>query len=169
MQQKTAPNPAQAGTAALQTSRRTAKPSRRLIGLVGASLPLAVLLAACSSSQPPVETPSAAATQEAAQPAPAWQAERAKYMDCVQGNVGNGIAGKGTPKDVAADALNACQGQLKVMHDAFQSYLMAEMSSSHGKSSARQAADRVTTDTREKARVYLTRYVEVERYKAAQH
>jgi len=169
MQQKTAPNPAQAGTAALQPSRRMAKPSLRLIGLAGAALPLAVLLAACSSSQPPAETPSASAAQEAAQPVPAWQAERAKYMDCVQGNVGNGIAGKGTPKDVAADALNACQGQLKVMHDAFQSYLMAEMSSSHGKSSARQAADRVTTDTREKARVYLTRYVEVERYKAAQH
>ncbi|MNW10130.1 hypothetical protein D3C71_2072790 [compost metagenome] len=54
------------------------------------------------------------------------------------------------------------------MHDAFQSYLSAQMSSAHGQTSARQAADRVTTDTREKARTYLTRYVEVERYKASQ-
>jgi len=168
MELTSAPNPANAGTAALQISKGTVKPSRRLIRLAAASIPLAALLAACSS-QPPAETPPPSAAQEAAQPVPAWQAERARYMDCVQGKVDNGIAGKGSSKDVTADALDACQGQLKVMHDAFQSYLMAEMSSSHGRSSARQAADRVTTDTREKARVYLTRYVEVERYKAGQH
>ncbi len=52
------------------------------------------------------------------------------------------------------------------MHDAFGTYLEGQMVSSHGKSGARQAADRVTTDTREKARSYLTRYVERERYVA---
>ncbi len=100
--------------------------------------------------------------------APAWQAERVKYMECVQGKADDGVRGKGVPADVAGGALDACKGQLTIMHDAFQSYLMAGMSSAHGRSSARQAADRVTTDTREKARVYLTRYVEVERYKATQ-
>lgn len=128
--------------------------------------PLAALLMAACASQPAVET--AEAKQEAAQMNSGWQAERAKYMDCVQDRASDGAKGKGTSKDVAAGAIDACKDQLKVMHDAFQSYLSAQMSSAHGQSSARQAADRVTTDTREKARTYLTRYVEVERYKAGQ-
>jgi hypothetical protein len=89
-------------------------------------------------------------------------------MECVQDKADDGAKGKGTSKDVAAGALDACKAQLGVMHDAFQSYLSAQMSSAHGQTSARQAADRVTTDTREKARTYLTRYVEVERYKSGQ-
>ncbi|KWR87129.1 hypothetical protein KB891_14050 [Cupriavidus metallidurans] len=132
------------------------------------TLPMAALLAACSSSQPPAESATQAAAQESVQVAPAWQAERVKYMECVQVKVDDGVSSKAVPADVAGGALSACQDQLKVMHDAFQSYLMAGMSSAHGRSSAKQAADRVTTDTREKARVYLTRYVEVERYKAGQ-
>lgn len=140
----------------------------RAAGRVAAfAVPLtALMLAACSSSQPSVQTPGA--QQEVAQMNSGWQAERAKYMDCVQDKAGDGAKGKGTSKDVAAGAIDACKDQLKVMHDAFQSYLSAQMSSAHGQSSARQAADRVTTDTREKARTYLTRYVEVERYKAGQ-
>lgn len=125
----------------------------------------ALLLAACGSA-PTVESPEA--KQEVAQMNSGWQAERAKYMDCVQDRAGDGAKGKGTSKEVAAGAIDACKDQLKVMHDAFQSYLSAQMSSAHGQNSARQAADRVTTDTREKARTYLTRYVEVERYKAGQ-
>ena len=128
--------------------------------------PLAALLLAACASSPSVET--AEAKQEAVQMNSGWQAERAKYMDCVQDRASDGAKGKGTSKDVAAGAIDACKDQLKVMHDAFQSYLSAQMSSAHGQSSARQAADRVTTDTREKARTYLTRYVEVERYKAGQ-
>jgi len=128
--------------------------------------PLAALLLAACASQPAVETPEA--QQATAQMNSGWQAERAKYMDCVQDRANDGAKGKGTSKDVAAGAIDACTGQLKVMHDAFQSYLSAQMSSAHGQTSARQAAERVTTDTREKARTYLTRYVEVERYKAGQ-
>ncbi|WP_454764998.1 hypothetical protein [Cupriavidus campinensis] len=124
-----------------------------------------IMLAACSS-QPTVET--AEQKQEAATLNSGWQAERAKYMECVQDKAGDGARGKGTSRDVAASALDACKGQLGVMHDAFHSYLSAQMSSAHGQTSAREAADRVTTDTREKARTYLTRYVEVERYKAGQ-
>lgn len=139
---------------------------RPLRWLTGGAVPLAALLLAACSSPPTVETPEA--KQEVAQLNSGWQAERAKYMDCVQGKADDGAKGKGTSKDVAAGAIDACKDQLKVMHDAFQSYLSAQMSSAHGQSSARQAADRVTTDTREKARTYLTRYVEVERYKAGQ-
>lgn len=143
------------------------RPRVRPAGRVAAfAVPLAALLLAACSSQPSVQTPGA--QQEVAQMNSGWQAERAKYMDCVQDKAGDGAKGKGTSKEVAAGAIDACKDQLKVMHDAFQSYLSAQMSSAHGQSSARQAADRVTTDTREKARTYLTRYVEVERYKAGQ-
>ncbi|MEN7528445.1 hypothetical protein [Cupriavidus sp. DL-D2] len=138
-------------------------PSSRL---GAAAVPLAALFLAACSSAPSVETPET--KQEVAQLNSGWQAERAKYMECVQEKADTGAKGKGTSRDVAAGALDACKGQLTVMHDAFQSYLSAQMSSAHGQNSARQAADRVTTDTREKARTYLTRYVEVERYKAGQ-
>ncbi len=141
------------------------RPAARVRLGAGAVSLAALMLAACAS-QSAVETPQA--TQEAAQLNSGWQSERAKYMDCVQSKADDGAKGKGTSKDVAANAIDGCKDQLKVMHDAFQSYLSAQMSSAHGQSSARQAADRVTTDTREKARTYLTRYVEVERYKAGQ-
>ncbi|WP_235844570.1 hypothetical protein [Cupriavidus agavae] len=136
------------------------------VRLGAAAMPLAALFLAACSSAPSVE--SSEAKQEVAQLNSGWQAERAKYMECVQDKADSGAKGKGTSRDVAAGAIDACKDQLKVMHDAFQSYLSAQMSSSHGQNSARQAADRVTTDTREKARTYLTRYVEVERYKAGQ-
>lgn len=131
------------------------------------ALPLA-FLAACAS-QPPGSPNDANAQELSAADAGGWQSLRAKYMDCAQKNATQNLAAKGQPKDVANMALQACQPELDAMHDAFRTYLDAQMSSSHGKSSARQAAARVTTDTREKARSYLVRYVERERYLAGQH
>ncbi|RDK06818.1 hypothetical protein [Cupriavidus lacunae] len=130
------------------------------------ALPLA-LLAACAS-QPPVSSNDAGADLSAVD-ASGWQALRAKYMDCVQKKANDNLSAKGQPKDVADLALSACQPELDAMHASFRGYLDAQMSSSHGKSSARQAAARVTTDTREKARSYLVRYVERERYLARQN
>ncbi|AQV95575.1 hypothetical protein BJN34_16975 [Cupriavidus necator] len=130
------------------------------------ALPLA-LLAACAS-QPPVSSNDAGADLSAVD-ASGWQALRAKYMDCAQKKANDNLSAKGQPKDVADQALRACQPELDAMHDAFRNYLDAQMSSSHGKSSARQAAARVTTDTREKARSYLVRYVERERYLVRQN
>lgn len=173
MQQTIAPSTVSAGQAVpqLQASIPHAdaaaqrRPRARVRLGAGVVSVAALMLAACSSA-PSVETPEA--KQEVAQLNSGWQAERAKYMDCVQGQADAGAKGKNASKDVAAGAIDACKDQLKVMHDAFQSYLSAQMSSAHGQSSARQAADRVTTDTREKARTYLTRYVDMERYKAGQ-
>jgi hypothetical protein len=125
---------------------------------------VAVLLGACGS-QPSAPDASAAANASA-NADNGWQALRARYMDCVQHRADDGIAGKAQTKEVVSSALAACNGELKAMHDAFGSYLDGQMVSSHGKSGARQAADRVTTDTREKARSYLMRYVERERYVA---
>lgn len=125
---------------------------------------VAVLLGACGS-QPSAPDASAAANADASADN-GWQALRARYMDCVQHRADDGIAGKAQTKEVVSSALAACNGELKAMHDAFGSYLDGQMVSSHGKSGARQAADRVTMDTREKARSYLTRYVERERYVA---
>lgn len=131
------------------------------------ALPLA-LLAACAS-QPPVPSSDASAEAQPAVDPGSWQALRAKYMDCVQKKANDNLSAKGQPKDVADLALSACQPELDAMHDSFRGYLDAQMSSSHGKNSARQAAARVTTDTREKARSYLVRYVERERYLARQN
>ncbi|SOY49762.1 hypothetical protein [Cupriavidus taiwanensis] len=132
------------------------------------ALPLAslVLLAACASQPPQASADAAAAT--AADPS-GWQALRARYMDCTQKKANDNLSAKGQSKDVADLALAACQPELDAMHTAFRSYLDAQMSSSHGKSGARQAAARVTTDTRDKARSYLVRYVERERYLARQN
>ncbi|WP_432258251.1 hypothetical protein [Cupriavidus sp. TMH.W2] len=130
-------------------------------------LPLA-LLAACAS-QPPGSPTDAGADALSVADASGWQALRAKYMDCVQRKANDNLSAKGQSRDVADLALSACQPELDAMHNAFRSYLDAQMSSSHGKSSARQAAARVTTDTREKARSYLVRYVERERYLARQN
>ncbi|KWR75715.1 hypothetical protein [Cupriavidus sp. IDO] len=124
------------------------------------ALPLA-LLAACASQQPAITGTVANADNSSG-----WQSLRAKYMDCVQREADKNLSGKAQSKDVAAAALAACQADLTAMHDSFRTYLDAEMSSAHGKASARQAADRVTNDTREKARNYLVRYVERERYVA---
>lgn len=170
MQKISAPPTISAGHAdfrnALSNIAAPQRQSQRRTGLGVAALSLATLMLAACSSAPSVETPEA--KQEVAQMNAGWQAERAKYMDCVQQKADDGARGKGTPKEVAAGAIDACKDQLKVMHDALHSYLSAQMSTAHGQTSARQAADRVTTDTREKARTYLTRYVEVERYKAGQ-
>ncbi|NUT17229.1 MAG: hypothetical protein HOQ33_22400 [Cupriavidus sp.] len=130
-------------------------------------LPL-LLLAACAS-QPPGASTDAAASAPAADAGSEWQALRAKYMDCTQKKANDNLSAKGQSKDVAELALSACQPELDAMHQSFRSYLDAQMSSSHGKSSARQAAARVTSDTRDKARNYLVRYVERERYLARQN
>ena len=131
------------------------------------ALPL-VLLAACAS-QPPGASTDAAASAPAADTGSEWQALRAKYMDCTQKKASENLSAKGQSRDVADLALSACQPELDAMHSAFRGYLDAQMSSSHGKSSARQAAARVTSDTRDKARNYLVRYVERERYLARQN
>lgn len=132
------------------------------------ALPLA-FLAACAShpsdSSNDVAGTSAAASTDGSS---GWQALRAKYMDCVKQKADDNLAAKGQSKDVANAALAACQSDLDAMHDSFRTYLDGQMSSSHGKNSARQAAARVTTDTKEKARAYLVRYVERERYAARQ-
>jgi len=140
--------------------------------LYAPSLVLLALLGACASPTPqepadPANVANAADTANAAGPdSSGWQALRARYMDCVQHRADDGVTGKASTKDVVSSALDACKGELGAMHDAFRDYLGAQMVSAHGKSGARQAADRVTTDTREKARAYLTRYVERERYLA---
>ncbi|MCO4892168.1 hypothetical protein MKD50_22555 [Cupriavidus sp. WGtm5] len=131
------------------------------------ALPLLVL-AACAS-QPPGASTDAAASATAADTGSEWQALRAKYMDCTQKKANDNLSAKGQSKDVADLALSACQPELDAMHQSFRSYLDSQMSSSHGKSSARQAAARVTADTRDKARNYLVRYVERERYLARQN
>ena len=123
---------------------------------------LAALLGACGSQPPAPDAGEAASAGTNADNG--WQALRARYMDCVQHQADAGVSGKAQTKDVVSSALAACNGELKAMHDAFGTYLDGQMVSSHGKSGARQAADRVTTDTREKARAYLTRYVDRERY-----
>ncbi|WER45461.1 hypothetical protein CupriaWKF_14300 [Cupriavidus sp. WKF15] len=127
---------------------------------------VAALLGACGS-QPPAPDAGEAAGASASASTNAdngWQALRARYMDCVQHKADEGVSGKAQTKDVVSSALAACNGELKAMHDAFGTYLGGQMVSSHGKSGARQAAERVTIDTREKARAYLTKYVERERY-----
>lgn len=159
-------------------SLRTRLPSRHRAAALASLSAVAVLsLAACSSSKAPGENATAASAEAAAAaPGPAtapgadaaWLKQRAQYMDCVQDRAKANLSAKGTSKDVAAGAIDACKSQLSTMHDAFQDYLSAQMSSSHGKASARQAADRVTNDTREKARSYLTQYVERQRYEAGQ-
>lgn len=129
------------------------------------ALPLA-LLAACASQPstgPASETTNAAASAATADSS-GWQALRAKYMDCVKEKADDNLSSKGQSKDVANAALAACQSDLNAMHDSFRSYLDGQMSSAHGKNSARQAAARVTADTRDKARNYLVRYVENQRY-----
>jgi len=135
--------------------------------LYAPSFVLLTLLGACASQSPsqqqPADSTSVASTTGADS---GWLALRAKYMDCVQRRADDGLSGSGQTKAVVASALNACEGELSTMHDAFRDYLSAQMVSSHGKSGARQAADRVTKDTREKARVYLMGYVDHERYLA---
>ncbi|WP_373378534.1 hypothetical protein [Cupriavidus nantongensis] len=131
------------------------------------ALPL-LLLAACAS-QPPGTSTDAAASAPAVDTGSEWQALRAKYMECTQKKANDNLSAKGQSKDVADLALSACQPELDAMHQSFRSYLDGQMSSSHGKSSARQAAARVTSDTRDKARNYLVRYVERERYLARQN
>lgn len=133
------------------------------------ALPLA-FLAACAShpSGSSNDADAAGAGSQSAVDSSGWQALRAKYMDCVKQKADDNLSAKGQSKDVANAALAACQSDLDAMHDSFRTYLDGQMSSSHGKNSARQAAERVTTDTREKARAYLVRYVERERYAARQ-
>ncbi len=127
-------------------------------------IPLA-FVAACGS-HPPAQDGQVAQSGNPAPAAelPAWQAQRVRYMDCVQAKADAELPGKAPPQQVAATALDACKLLLDTMRDNFRDYLGAQMTSSHGKAGARDAAERVRTDTQEKARAYLTRYVEYERY-----
>lgn len=135
--------------------------------LTCSSLVLLALLGACGSApqQPSADTSSApnpTAVAGATSADSGWLALRAKYMDCVQRRASDGVPGTTQTKAVVSSALDACEGELSAMHDGFRDYLGAQMSSS----GARKAADRVTKDTREKARVYLMGYVDHERYLA---
>lgn len=132
--------------------------------LICPSLVLLALLGACGSApqQPPADTSGATNTTGAASADQGWQTLRARYMACVQRHADDGVPGTTQTKAVVSSALNACEADLRTMHDGFRDYLSASMSSS----GARKVADRVTTDTRDKARVYLTSYVDHERYLA---
>lgn len=125
---------------------------------ISPSLVLLALLGACAS-HPQQQSADSSSTASAAD---GWQALRAKYMDCVQRHADEGVPGNTQTQAVVSSALKACEGELSTMHDGFRDYLSAEMSPS----GARRAADRVTKDTREKARVYLLSYVDHERYVA---
>ncbi|MGN7103139.1 hypothetical protein ACTHR6_16140 [Ralstonia holmesii] len=128
------------------------------------SLVLLALLGACAShpQQQPADSTSAAAAATDASADNGWQVLRANYMACVQRQADSGVPGTTQTKAVVASALDACEGDLRTMHDGFRDHLSASMSSS----GARKAADRVTKDTRDKARVYLMGYVDHERYLA---
>ncbi|MCO5401201.1 hypothetical protein [Ralstonia soli] len=131
--------------------------------LICPSLVLLALLGACASHpQQPADSSSTANAADTANAGSGWQALRAKYMDCVQRHADDGVPGNTQTKAVVSTALNACEGELTTMHDGFRDYLSAEMSPS----GARKASDRVTKDTREKARVYLMGYVDHARYVA---
>ncbi|AXV81372.1 hypothetical protein [Ralstonia solanacearum] len=133
--------------------------------LYAPSLVLLVLLGACASpSQQQSADPANVTNTENG-----WLALRGKYMDCVQRRADDGVPGNAQTKAVVSSALEACESELSAMHDAFRDYLDAQMVSAHGKAGARQAADRVTHDARDKARAYLMRYVERERYLAKSH
>lgn len=132
--------------------------------LICPSLALLALLGACASP-PQQQSADSSGTPNAVTAASAdsgWQALRAKYMDCVQRHADTGVPGNTQTKAVVSSALDACEGELSTMHDGFRDYLSAQMSPS----GARKAADRVTKDTREKARVYLLSYVNHQRYLA---
>jgi hypothetical protein len=131
-----------------------------------------LLCAACASTAPTEADTSAtiAAAREQATPAEVaeWQKLRQRYMDCATKKAESAaITDKSPSKTVANDALKACRGELDAMHDAFRGYLETSMTSSHGKTGARQAADRVKRDAEDKARDYLVRDVEYVRGMAA--
>ncbi|WP_020204273.1 MULTISPECIES: hypothetical protein [Cupriavidus] len=125
-----------------------------------ALIPVTLLAAACAS-RPPAADPQA---QEQANAQ--WQSLRADYTNCAREQADAGLPGRGSPQDLAGAALKACQSRLDAMRGAFRDYLDAQMVSSHGHDSARQAADRLSRDTEAKTRTYLVRYVERERYNA---
>ncbi|ANH73664.1 putative lipoprotein [Ralstonia insidiosa] len=131
--------------------------------LYAPSLVLLALLGACGSSSPPQQQlTDQAKTDSTASADSGWIALRIKYMDCTQRRADDGVPGNAQTKAVVSSALDACADDLQAMHDAFRDHLSAQMSSS----GARKAADRVTQETRDKARVYLTSYVDYARYQA---
>ncbi|WP_420996445.1 hypothetical protein ACKI2N_016740 [Cupriavidus sp. 30B13] len=123
----------------------------------------AALLAACAS-RPLAADPQALSAANAQ-----WQSLRADYTACARDKADAGLPGRGSAQDLAGAALKACQPTLDAMRGAFRDYLDAQMVSSHGHDSARQAADRLAQDTEAKTRSYVVRYVERERYNAGQH
>ncbi|MDF3836932.1 hypothetical protein P3W85_28860 [Cupriavidus basilensis] len=127
-----------------------------------ALIPATLLAAACASHTP--ADPQAASDANAQ-----WQSLRADYSTCAKDQTDAGVAGAASPQDLVGTALKACQPRLDAMRTAFRQYLDAQMVSSHGRDSARQAADRVSRDTEAKTRNYLLRYVERERYNARLH
>lgn len=133
-------------------------------------LSVCLLATACASNQPSGESANGAMPDVAAAVAEApaaqvaeWQSLRQKYTACATEKAEAGLSASGNSQSVAATAMKACKGDLEAMRTSFRKYLDSQMSSSHGKTSARQAADRVGRDTEDKTRAYLVRHVEYKR------
>ncbi|CAJ0821851.1 MULTISPECIES: hypothetical protein [Ralstonia] len=136
--------------------------------LYAPSLVLLTLLGACGSPAPSQQQlADQANTSNSVITDNGWQALRVRYFDCVQRRADEQVTSQADTKTVVSSVLDACEGELKTMHDAFHDYLSAQMVSSHGKSGARQAANQVTESSREKARVFATDYVNYARYQQA--
>lgn len=138
-----------------------------------ALIPAILLVGACASHAPSDQQAAAAATATAAEsqaasgPPPEWQKKRQQYTDCAREKAEARSAKPGTTQAVVNDALRDCRGELDAVRTSFREYLDGQMSSAHGKRSARQAADRVGRDTEDKVRAYLLRHVEYHRAVAA--
>ena len=138
-----------------------------------ALIPAILLVGACASHAPSDQQAAAAATAAAAEsqaasgPPPEWQKKRQQYTDCAREKAEARSAKPGTTQAVVNDALRDCRGELDAVRTSFREYLDGQMSSAHGKRSARQAADRVGRDTEDNVRAYLLRHVEYHRAVAA--
>ena len=139
--------------------------------LYAPSFVLLALLGVCGSPAPSqqqlADQANAGNTASTSDAGNGWQALRVRYFDCVQHRADEQALSQADTKAVVSSVLDACEGELKTMHDAFHDYLSAQMVSSHGKSGARQAANQVTESSREKARVFATDYVKYARYQQA--
>ncbi|AOY92712.1 hypothetical protein BKK79_13710 [Cupriavidus sp. USMAA2-4] len=123
------------------------------------------LLATACASRPPVDGQAPQSANESANAH--WQALRGDYTDCARRQADAELPRSGTAQALADDALKACRAQLEAVRVAFRDYLDAQMVSSHGRDSARQAANQVGRDTEAKTRAYLVRYIESERSRTA--
>ncbi|CAG9176711.1 hypothetical protein CURE108131_06950 [Cupriavidus respiraculi] len=133
--------------------------------------PVLLLLAACASQAPTNGEAAAEAAQDAAtaqaavasaQPAE-WQMLRQRYTLCTKEKAEAGARGSDNTQKVAAAAMKSCREELEAVRSSFRDYLNAQMVSSHGRASAKQATERMIRDTEDKTRAYLVKHVEYER------